>query len=34
MKDDDLFASRMQECINYEFQRFIELIASANWVPF
>lgn len=34
MKDDDLFASRMQECINYEFQRFNELIASANWVPF
>ena len=32
--DNDLFANRMQECINYEFQRFNELIASANWIPF
>lgn len=32
--EPDLFAQRMQECINYEFQRFNELVTSAKWVPF
>lgn len=29
-----LFADRMQNCINYEFQRFNEISTSAKWVPF
>ena len=31
---NELFSSRMQHCINYEFQRFNELSTSALWVPF
>lgn len=31
---NDLFSSRMQHCINYEFQRFNELSISALWIPF
>lgn len=29
-----VFAERMQQCINYEFQRFNEITTSALWVPF
>ncbi len=30
----EMFAKRLQNCINYEFQRFNELITSAKWTPY
>lgn len=30
----ELFAERLQHCINYEFQRFNEITTSAKWTPY